>query len=62
MLINLHTVVYDTLHAEPQNSVHDKEVAGYMDQMIKFIEEKVTMGNTWEKHHQERDAGSERVQ
>ena len=30
-----------TVHAEPLNSVHDKEVAGYLDEMIKLIEENV---------------------
>ena len=39
-----HTVVSDTLHAEPLNSVHSKEVAGYSDEMNKLIEEKVIMG------------------
>ena len=40
VLFNLHTVVFDTLHAEPLNSVHGKEVAGYLGEMDKFIEEK----------------------
>ena len=39
-----HTVVLDTLHAEPLNSVHSKEVAGYWDVMNKIIEEKEIAG------------------
>ena len=38
VLINLHTVVFDTLHVEPLNSVHGREV---LDEIIKLIEEKV---------------------
>ena len=38
-----------TVHAEPLNSVHDKEVAGYLDGMIKLIEEKVIMVDTGEE-------------
>ena len=58
-----HTAVYDTLHAEPLNSVHDKEVAGYMDQMIKFIRGEGDHGeHAGGKHPQERDACSKRVQ
>ena len=33
-----HTVVSDTLHAEPLNLVNSKVVAGYMDEMNKLIE------------------------
>ena len=43
VLINLHTVVSDTLHAEPLNSAHSKEVAKYLEEMNRFIEEKVIM-------------------
>ena len=43
------TVVFDTLHAESQNSVHSKGVAGYMDEMNKLIEDKVIIGNTGEE-------------
>ena len=44
VLINIHTVVSDTLHAEPLNSAHSKEVAGDMDEIIKVIEEKLLAG------------------
>ena len=37
------TVVSDTLRAEPLNSVHSKEVAGYLEEMNRLIEEKVIM-------------------
>ena len=43
VLTSLHTVVYDTLHAQPQNSVHSREVGGYLDEIIKLIEEKVVI-------------------
>ena len=39
-----HTVVSDTLHAKPLNSVHSKEVARCLDEMNKLIGEKVIMG------------------
>ena len=32
-----HTVVSDTLHAEPLNSIHSKEVAGYLDEIKKKV-------------------------
>ena len=48
VLINLHTVVFNTLHAEPQNSVHSMEVVGYLNGMIKLIEEQVIMVDTGE--------------
>ena len=48
MLVNLYTVVYDTLHAEPQNSVHSKKVAEGMDEIIKLIEEKSILVDTEE--------------
>ena len=38
-----------TLHAEPLNSVHSKEITGYMDEIIKLIEEKVIVGNMGEE-------------
>ena len=41
---NIHTV-----HAEPLNSVHCKEVTGYRDEMNKVIEDKVIIGNTEEE-------------
>ena len=41
---NIHTA-----HAEPLNSVHCKEVAGYLDEMNKLIEDKVIIGNTGEE-------------
>ena len=44
--LNVH--VY-TLHAEPLNSIHSNEITGYMDKIIKLIEEKVIAGNTGEE-------------
>ena len=44
-----HTVVSNTLHAEPLNLVNSKEVAGYMDEMNKLIEEKVIAEDTGRK-------------
>ena len=38
-----------TVHAEPLNSVHCKEVTGYWDEMKKLIEDKVIIGNTGEE-------------
>ena len=40
----LTTDVSDTLHAEPLNSAHSKEVAEGMDVIIKLIEEKMIVG------------------
>ena len=48
VLINLHTVVSDTLHDEPLNSAHSKEVARDMDEMNKLIKEKVIIRDTGE--------------
>ena len=57
------TVVFDTLHAEPLNSAHSKEVAVDMDEIIKQIEEKVIMvGHGGGIHPQARTAGVELVQ
>ena len=39
----------DNLHAEPLNSVHEKEVAGYKDEIIRLIEEKVIIVDTGEE-------------
>ena len=38
-----------TLHAEPLNSVHSKEITGYMDEITKLIEEKVIVGDMGEE-------------
>ena len=59
VLINTHTVVSGTVHAEPLNSVHSKEVAGYMgrDGQVHRGE-----GDEERNHPQERDACIEFVQ
>ena len=48
-VLTTETVVSDTLHAEPLNSAHSKEVAGEMDEVHKFFGEKVITGDTGEE-------------
>ena len=50
-VLRIHTADTCTLHAEPLNSVHCKEVWGYLEEIIKLIEEKVIMEDMEEENN-----------